>query len=153
MKKTLTITIDYLEFEPRQQVATPPFSSWGAGGYGAVWLDPVNDWVYRHLHKAAERMVALVRDHPAATGLVARALTQAGRELLLAQSSDWAFIMKMGTMVPYAERRTKEHVGHFTRLHDEIRAGRIDERYLAHVESRHNLFPELDYRAWAPISS
>jgi 1,4-alpha-glucan branching enzyme len=29
------------------------------------------------------------------------------RELLLAQSSDWAFIMRTGTMVPYAVRRTR----------------------------------------------
>lgn len=148
----LVSPIDYLEKHPEQQVATPPTSSWGAGGYAAVWLDPVNDWIYRHLHKAAERMIALARDYPAPDALTRRALTQAGRELLLAQSSDWAFIMKMGTMVEYAERRTKEHVGNFTRLHEEIRAGRIDEGHLRFLEDRHNLFPELDYRAWAPIS-
>ena len=37
--------------------------------------------------------------------------------------SDWAFIMKTGTMVEYAVRRTKEHVLRFLRLHDQIRAG------------------------------
>jgi 1,4-alpha-glucan branching enzyme len=58
--------------------------------------------------------------------------------------------MKTGTMVDYAIRRTKEHVLRFTRLHDQIRAGRIDEGWLAHVESRDNLFPEIDYRVYAP---
>ena len=77
-------------------------------------------------------------------------LDQAGRELLLAQSSDWAFIMKTGTMVDYAIRRTKEHVLRFTRLHDQLRQKQVDPTWLAQVESRDNLFPEIDYRLWAP---
>ena len=35
-------------------------------------------------------------------GIKSRALNQAARELLLAQSSDWPFIMKTGTVVEYA---------------------------------------------------
>lgn len=148
----LVSPIDYLAEMPEQQLSTPPYCSWGAGGYAAVWLDPVNDWIYRHLHKAADRMVGLARDYPQAQGLERRALNQAARELLLAQSSDWAFIMKTGTMVEYAVRRTKEHVSGFTRLHEEIRSGRIDEGHLGWLESRHNLFDHVDYRVYAPLS-
>jgi 1,4-alpha-glucan branching enzyme len=146
----LSSPIDYLAELPEQQVSTPPMCSWGAGGYAGVWLDPSNDWIYRHLHKAAERMVALTRDIPAADGVQRRALNQAARELLLAQSSDWAFIMKTGTMVNYAVRRTKEHVANFTRLHDEIRGGHVDEGHLGFLEGRHNIFPAIDYRVYAP---
>jgi 1,4-alpha-glucan branching enzyme len=141
---------DYLRENPEQQVATPPLSSWGAGGYAGVWLDGSNDWIYRHLHKAAERMIALARDHAQAEGLVRRALDQAARELLLAQSSDWAFIMKTGTMVEYAIRRTKEHLLRFTRLHDQIRSGQIDESWLSYVEGKDNIFPEIDWRVYRP---
>ena len=96
-------------------------------------------------------MIELARDYPEADGLIARrALNQAARELLLAQSSDWAFIMKTGTMVDYAVRRTKEHLLRFTRLHDQIRAGRVDEAWLAHIETTDNIFPEVDYRVYAP---
>ena len=56
-----------------------------------------------------------------ARGWSARALNQAARELLLAQSSDWAFIMTTGTTVPYAERRTNEHVVRFTRIYEDSR--------------------------------
>ncbi|HET6440722.1 MAG TPA: 1,4-alpha-glucan branching protein domain-containing protein [Anaeromyxobacter sp.] len=143
---------DYLRENPEQQLATPPLCSWGAGGYADVWLDGSNDWIYRHLHKAAERMIALARDLPAPDPLVRRALNQAARELLLAQSSDWAFIMKTGTMVDYAVRRTKEHLLRFTRLHDQIRSGPVDPLWLADVEAKDNLFPEVDYRAYAPGS-
>ncbi|HEX8907690.1 MAG TPA: 1,4-alpha-glucan branching protein domain-containing protein, partial [Anaeromyxobacteraceae bacterium] len=141
---------EYLRENPEQQVATPPLCSWGAGGYAGVWLDGSNDWVYRHLHKAAERMIALARDYPQAEGLSRRALDQAARELLLAQSSDWAFIMKTGTMVEYAIRRTKEHLLRFTRLHDQIRAGQVDESWLGYVEGKDNIFPEIDYRVYRP---
>jgi len=95
--------------------------------------------------------VGLARDYPESSSLQRRALNQAARELLLAQSSDWAFIMKTGTMVDYAVRRTKEHVLRFLRLHDQVRGGNIDEAWLSQVESRDNLFPEIDYRVYRPV--
>jgi len=147
----LAAASDYLRENPTQQVATPPLCSWGAGGYAGVWLDGSNDWIYRHLHKAAERMIALARDYNEPTDLERRALNQAARELLLAQSSDWAFIMKTGTMVEYAVRRTKEHILRFNRLHDQIRTGAIDEGWLAWTESRDNIFPEIDFRVYRPL--
>ncbi|MGI5862574.1 MAG: glycoside hydrolase family 57 protein [Myxococcales bacterium] len=142
---------DFLRENPENQLATPPMCSWGAGGYSDVWLDGSNDWIYRHLHKATERMIALSRDYPDDDSLRRRALNQAARELLLAQSSDWAFIMKTGTMVEYAIRRTKEHVLRFNKLHDQIRSNSIDERWLGYVENRDNIFPELDYRVYRPV--
>ncbi len=141
---------DYLRENPTQQVATPPSSSWGAGGYSGVWLDGSNDWIYRHLHKITEKMIRLAGDYRAPSDLERRGLNQAARELLLAQSSDWAFIMKTGTMVEYAVRRTKEHILRFLRLEEQLRAGRLDEGWLAYTEGRDNLFPELDYRIYQP---
>ena len=73
-------------------------SSWGDAGFNGVWLNPSNDWIYRHLHMAEERMGDCARRHPHALGDLKRALNQMGRELLLAQSSDWAFIMTTGTV-------------------------------------------------------
>jgi 1,4-alpha-glucan branching enzyme len=139
---------DYLAAHPEQQIASPPLSSWGSGGYAGVWLDEVNDWIYRYLHKAADRMIELARRHADADGLLRRALNQAARELLLAQASDWAFIIKTGTMVDYAVRRTKEHILRFTRLYEQVQAEEIDEEWLAGVEAKDNLFPEIDYRVY-----
>jgi 1,4-alpha-glucan branching enzyme len=142
---------DVLRENPTQQVATPPLCSWGAGGYAGVWLDGANDWVYRHLHEAAARMIELARLHEDAHGITRRALNQAARELLLAQSSDWAFILKTGTMVDYAVRRTREHLLRFRRLAQELATGAIDEGHLAGVEAADNLFPEIDYRVYRPL--
>jgi len=142
--------IDYLREYPEQQLAQPPMSSWGAGGYAAVWLDEGNDWIYRYVHKASERMIELARIYQDASGVTRRALNQAARELLLAQSSDWAFIIKTGTMVDYAVRRTREHLLRFSKLYDQLKSGGVDEMWLASVEGRDNLFPEIDYRVYRP---
>jgi 1,4-alpha-glucan branching enzyme len=140
---------DYLDRHPTNQVATPSLSSWGAKGYGAYWCNETNAWTYRHIHVAAERMVELARSRPAATGLERRALNQAARELLLAQSSDWTFIMSTGSTVPYATRRFDEHTVRFTRLYEDLRAGKVDEPFLADLESKDNIFPNVDYRLYA----
>ncbi|MBI2923329.1 MAG: DUF1957 domain-containing protein [Planctomycetes bacterium] len=135
------------------QRSTPAFSTWGNKGYAEVWLNPSNDWIYRHQHAVEDRMVALAAAHPDAQGPVRRALNQCAREVLLAQSSDWAFIMNAGTAVPYAHKRFKTHVEAFLRLESRLREGRVEEDYLSGLESRHNCFAEIDYRDFAPGSS
>lgn len=143
---------EYLERNPVLQVATPSLSSWGYKGYAEFWLNGENEWVYPHLHAAADRMVQLAnqfRDGAGGNDLVDRALKQAARELLLAQSSDWAFIMKTGTMVTYAVQRTKDHLSNFNKLYNDVRSGAIDEWWLSALEQKNNVFPWMDYRAYA----
>jgi len=140
---------EYLKRHPKNPCATPSASSWGYNGYHEHWLSDKSDWIYRHLHKAAGRMVELAQKYPQASGLAERALNQAARELLLAQSSDWAFIMHAGTMVDYAVKRTKDHLVRFTRLYKDIRKGKINKNWLADIESKDNLFPHIDYRVYA----
>jgi 1,4-alpha-glucan branching enzyme len=86
----MTHLADYLRNNPTQQVCRPSQSSWGYKGFHEYWLNETNSWIYPHLHKAAERMIDLAKREPA-DELEWRALNQAARELLLAQSSDWAF--------------------------------------------------------------
>ncbi|MFZ5626252.1 MAG: glycoside hydrolase family 57 protein [Bacillota bacterium] len=140
---------DYLAEYPRNQVTEPCISSWGHKGYHEVWLEGSNDWIYRHLHKAAERMTELARRFTNPTAEQERALNQAARELLLAQASDWAFIMKTGTMVNYAIRRTKNHIHNFTRLYEQLLQNQLDLHWLQELETTNNLFPWLNYRIYA----
>lgn len=140
---------EYLAEHPKCQVATPSLSSWGWKGYNEVWLGGANDWIYRHLHWAADRMVELANEGDRGDPIRRRALTQAARELMLAQSSDWAFIMKTGTAVPYAAKRTKEHILRFRRLYDDIKHESVDIEWLSDIENRDNVFPELDYHIYS----
>lgn len=155
----------YLRQHPTHQVAKPAAGSWGEGGYWGVWLNEKNEWIYPHLRVAQERMSELVhRCAATAAGkaepvpcpadpalerphaLLERALRQAGRELLLAQASDWPFILRTGTSPEYARKRVTEHLLRFSKIYEQVTGGRIDADWLSQVESQDNIFPELDYR-------
>ncbi len=135
------------------QVAMPAASSWGAYGYSDTWLNEKNDWIWPHVHRAVEAMAALVRERPDTGGLERRALNQLAREVVLASSSDWPFIITMGTMVPYAERRLRTHLNRFNRLLQQVQAAAIDEGWLTSIENCDNIFRNIDYRDLAPPSS
>jgi 1,4-alpha-glucan branching enzyme len=139
---------EYLEAHPECEVAQPPLSTWGAKGYAEVWLNPGNDWIYPHLEVAAERMVELARRFWEPNDFERRALNQAARELLLAQASDWAFIMKTGTTVEYAKKRTRDHIARFTYLHRTLTEGGLEDPILREFEERDNIFPAIDYRVY-----
>ncbi len=148
--KTITLS-EYLEKYPRNQVLTPSFSSWGYKGYAEFWLNGNNDWVYKHLHKIYEKMMELAyafRYKPL-SGNQERALKQAAREVLLAQSSDWAFIMKTQTMVEYAVKRTKVHIFRFNKLYDMLKNNNFDESYISEIEWKDNIFPDIDWTAYS----
>jgi len=143
----LTTPTDYLAANPTQQTIEPAESSWGDKGYLEVWIDKNNSWIYPHLHGAAQRMHELATAHEHdSKERTDRLLKQLARELLLAQSSDWAFLMRTGTARDYASKRTFDHLTRFNELHDLFLAGTLDEKFLAECESRDNLFPKLNWR-------
>jgi 1,4-alpha-glucan branching enzyme len=143
----LTSPSEYLAAHSTQQTIEPAASSWGDKGHLEVWIDKHNSWIYPHLHGATLRMSKLANTHANdSNDQTDRVLKQLARELLLAQSSDWAFLMRSGTAREYATKRTLDHLGRFNKLHDEFVAGRLDEKFLADCEWRDNLFPNLNWR-------
>ena len=146
---TLITPDAYLQQHPTQQIARPSASSWGEEGYWRAWLNEANEWIYPHLQIAQERMTDLARLHPTPDPLRERALNQAARELMLAQASDWPFILRTGTNPEYARRRVKDHLLRFIALHEQIAITRIDEAWLQELEARDNLFPAANFRYWA----
>ena len=140
--------LDYLAMHPEQQKATPSASTWGDQGYSDYWLNESNDWIYPLLHKAGQEMEKLATDLKTfkLSKIQQRALNQALRSLLLAQASDWPFILKSGTTVDYAKKRVTDHLARFNYLHDSIRKNRIDERYLTALEVMDDIFPDIDFR-------
>jgi len=151
---------EFLAGHPTHQVALPAASSWGEAGYWQVWLNEKNEWIYPHLRMSQERMTELVRRFgktrllpPAELSsesavFCERALKQATRELLLAQASDWPFILSAGTSSDYARKRVNEHLYRFGRIYDLLTAGLADERWLEGIEWQDNIFPEVNYHYW-----
>lgn len=140
---------EYLKEYPVNQIAEPSASSWGYNGYNEVWLNDTNDWIYKHLHIVAARMNKLADNFKNENGIIKRALNQASREILLAQSSDWAFIMNTGTFAEYAKKRVNEHITRFNRLYKEVLERKIDEEWLSKIEAERNIFPDIDFRVFA----
>lgn len=143
---------DYLNEIASHQVAIPSASTWGDQGYSSYWINEANDWIYPFLHKAGANMEKLAYDFAVvpAGSVQERALNQAARSLLLAQASDWPFIMKSGTTIEYAKKRITDHLARFNYLYDCIHEGRIDERYLAALEVMDDVFPDIDFRDYIP---
>jgi len=89
--------------------------SWGAGGDDGMWLNDGTRWTWRRLWALEDRFWDVA---PRVLGSAdARpVLAQAARELLLAQASDWQFIMTTGAVTDYAERRFTLHAEDAERL-------------------------------------
>ncbi len=143
----LTTPSEFLAAHPSQQIVRPNPSSWGEHGFNNVWLDAQAAWIYPQLHAATRRMTEIARQHRA-TGDpgIERGLRQAARELLLAQSSDWAFLIKTQSAPDYAKQRTEDHLARFRRLAADLEASRVDREFLGECEERANLFPDLNWR-------
>jgi len=143
----LTTPSEYLAAHPTQQTIQPATSTWGEKGHLDVWIDRSNSWIYPPLHLAARKMSEVARAHQNdTTPLAERTLKQLARELLLAQASDWAFLMKTGTAREYAAKRTIDHLTRFDRLDRQFASSDPDETFLRDCEQCDNLFPNVNWR-------
>ena len=142
----------YLATYPIQQRATPSASTWGHKGYNVHWVNPSTEPIWPPLHEAAARMRQTVENHPPfeVDDLEDRVLRQAGRELMLAQSSDWPFMITKGHSSQYAHRRIGDHLNRFHDLLNGLDRKQVDQPRLEAFEQMNALFPELDYRLFAP---
>jgi 1,4-alpha-glucan branching enzyme len=130
------------------EICSPSMSSWGRGGYNEVWLNDSNQWIYPRLHSASSTMEMMACQKPEGD-LEKHALNQLARELLLAQASDWPFMISNRSTARYAQGRLETHLHCFEKLAEEVRAGRIDQARLAKMEGQDNIFEKIDYRAFA----
>lgn len=139
---------DFMLAHPRAQVLVPNPSSWGDGGYYRFWINAGNEWLVSHINAAGRRMQQL-EQHLQHMGVEARAsaaegwrgvaLLQARRELLLAQCSDWPFILSTGTSPGYAATRVTRHLADFWHLIEGLESGQPPQR-LDEIAHRDSLF-------------
>ncbi len=145
----LVTPTDYLRHHATHQVVRPSPSSWGEGGHLHVWLNERNAWIQPHLRAAEQKLTALVRRFPQPDELASRVLRQMARELMLAQASDWPFILHTNTSPGYARQRVETHITRFLELSGQFEDGAVDSAQLAELEELDNLFPHLETAYWA----
>src|SRR5205823_10545005 len=139
---------------PRATLALPE-GSWREGGDHRVWLNRDTEWTWDRVYSAEAEWAALLAAARGPKGDLARALTQATRELLLLEASDWQFLITTGAARDYAERRVAEHYAEFKRLSEMANTLRGGEplsveaaNTLRRLEREDFVFPDLD-PAWA----
>jgi len=142
----------YLDRNPVHQQAYPATSSWGHKGHFEYWLNGGNDWMFDHITACGWRMCELAKAFAAkktVKNLHDRTLKQCVRELVLAQSSDWPFIVSNGTSAQYAERRVRDHCSRFHFLADALDRDSVDAKELETLELMDNIFPDANWRVYA----
>ena len=143
---------EYLKCCPENQVVSPCPTSWGDRGYYDAWLNEESDWIYRHLHQMADKMENIATAYYDETdALNVRCLNQLSRELLLAQSSDWAFLITTNTAREYSINRLKEHIGNFNTLYEALESDKVDARPLEMMENKNSIFGDLDFRIFSNL--
>ena len=131
-----------------QKISPYPCSSEGSG-YAENLLDSSNNWMMRYVRKASERMSDLTERFPAESGIKARMLNLGAREVLLAQSGDWAKMIHDGLMPEYAAQAFKSNILNFTAVFDSLASNTVSTEWLCTQEKEDSIFPWMNYRVFS----
>jgi len=140
---------------PPSATLSLPEGSWGEGGDHRVWLNPDTEWTWDRVYSAEAEWVEHLAQGDHGNAVLKRVLTQATRELLLLEASDWQFLITTGTARDYAERRVAEHYAEFKRLSELAATARAGDplstesaNTLRRLEREDFVFADLDI-SWA----
>jgi 1,4-alpha-glucan branching enzyme len=151
---------EYLGEHGTHQKMTPGASSWGKKDYFQTWVEEreyqPNHWIFRHLYRMCNHAIDcatrfkdldLETETDPKKRVLARALNQMVRELFLAISSDWGFLISTGQAVRYSEVRTIKHLDRTKELIRQIESADINLGYLCTLEMADNIFNrDMDFR-------
>lgn len=136
----------------------PAFSSWGEGGFGSVWINPETESYYPQSYRIRSQINYLkgekskLVDSPRRL-LMDRYIRQMERELMLFQSSDWAFMIHNHSSDGYAKRRLETHYINaqslfgearfaFTDLLSGVPLKKVKTPILENLEAEDNIFSD-----------
>jgi 1,4-alpha-glucan branching enzyme len=147
---------DLIDQEPPRAMITLPEGSWGEGGYHYIWINDGNYWTWERLYPAERKLRAMCRDY--AGGPADEIVRQAARELLLAEASDWQFLISTYAARDYAEIRFQDHIDRFNRLAqiaDRVHGGGTmtaeEDAFYEDCRAKDAPFQELDLNLWARL--
>ena len=134
----------YLARHSPEQSLSVEEGSWGANGDFSMWMNPQTEWMWVRLWDLEAAFWNAAPDtinHPAAHP----GLAQAARELLLAQSSDWPFIVTTGAAGDYAQQRFAEHCDRVEALLGGLGRGEVEtaNRMADAFRQQDDVFPEI----------
>jgi 1,4-alpha-glucan branching enzyme len=144
----LVTASDHLAQHPATHGLALASGSWGKHGDWTMWVGPAVTWMWPVLWRLE---VAFWKVAPVAIGIpdARTVLAQAARSLLLAQSSDWPFIVSTGEVADYGIARFKGHVEDtealLRALDEGIASGSWDgaTTFAESLSVRDHLFPDV----------
>lgn len=148
----LTTPGEYLRAHRPRVTAPLSAGSWAAGGH-AGWQGAAAEEYWQATHAAEAQLIHMAATYPSAEGDLERALNQAARELLLAQTSDWPALLSAGAGDEVGAGRWRTYLARFTRLTTIIHHQRLNDAerfFLEQLEEEDGPFPNLNYRVFAP---
>lgn len=147
---------EILDNDPATQMITMPEGSWGEGGYHYIWINDDNIWTYERLYEAERKLRNMASEY--AGGPAHEIVVQAAREVLLAEASDWQFLISTFSARDYAEVRFIDHIGRFERLADmatRVHGGgalnRGEQSFLLECQQKDAAFKDIDLAWWGPV--
>ncbi|WP_294431137.1 1,4-alpha-glucan branching protein domain-containing protein [uncultured Treponema sp.] len=132
-----------------QKITPYPGAAQG-NSYGEDLLDSTNGWMIRYTRKMCERMVDLSDRFPNETGLKVRLLNLGAKELMIAQSGEWAKMIHDGFFPEYATMRFKESIKAFMVVFDALGSNSVSTEWLTKLEKEHLIFPWMNFRIFSP---
>ena len=132
-----------------QEILPYPGAAQG-NSYGEDLLDSTNGWMIRYTRKMCERMIDLSDRFPNETGLKVRLLDLGAKELMLAQSGEWAKMIHDGVFPEYATKRFKESIKAFMIVFDALGSNTVSTEWLTRLERAHTIFPWMNFRMFSP---
>lgn len=146
---------DVLDIDPPKHMIHLPEGSWGEGGYHYIWLNGDNSWTWKKLYSIERKLRQMAKEY--ADGPAKEAVQQAAREMLLAEASDWQFLISTWSARDYSEIRFQDHVDRFEKLAeiaDRVHLGSAmrpeDVEFLKDCQLKDAPFPDLDLSLWVP---
>ncbi len=140
------------------EVIALPEGSWGEGGGHQVWMNNKVVWTWNDIYQLENRFLEAIEKYQAIkkpAAFLTKILQQAGRELLLLESSDWQFLITTDSATDYATERVKTHSERLTQLldiadnlFDKKPAEKTDRKYLSDVSKNDRPFAEIDLSWW-----
>ena len=145
----ITGCTELLDNQADMQKIEPYPSADGGAGYGEDLLNNSNAYLFRYVRKASERMLDLAERFSDDRGLKVRTLNLAAKEALLAQSSDWPYMLNRRLFAEYADARIKEFILAFSTVFDSLGSNSISTEWLTAHEKKHPIFQSLNYRVFS----
>jgi 1,4-alpha-glucan branching enzyme len=122
-------------------------TAWNVDGTFSTWVNPGTAGIWDETHAMEEDLLRRIAGGGGGAD-EERALLQAARELLLAEASDWTFMISRAAAADYARDRFEAHRARYSALAAMLDRGDIDTSFLASLEDTDNPFPWLELSHW-----